>query len=112
MSQQAIASLLEEVTPSNETSFSKRNQARLAELQNVLRNRSWALGLNLLIDMVVVAERDSAFAEQFQQWLDRKESTLLLWKLVSRFESQFSNPLDYDNAKASIDAASAILKFG
>lgn len=111
MSHQAVASLLKEVMPSNKTPFSEKNRTRLSELQNILRNRGWTEGSNLLVDMVVVAERDSAYAERFKKWLDRKGSTILLWELTRRFEGQYTQAIDYDNAKAAIDAASAILRF-
>lgn len=86
-------------------SFLRSNESTVGQLNLIMRDRGWFKASHMFLEMVIVAERDSSFAEQFQRWLNREESTLLLWKLTEQFRSGFHCENSYLDARAGIDAA-------
>lgn len=90
-------------------SFKDRNEKKIRQLNLIMRKRGWYNASHMFLEMVIVAERDSEYARQFQSWLDKEGTTLLLWDLTSRFLNQYKSENEHFDAKAGIDAASAIL---
>lgn len=91
------------------SSFLEKNEDRIGQLNLIMRDRGWFSASHMFLEMVIVAERDSAFAQQFQKWLDKKGSTLLLWSLTEKVQSGFATENAFLDARAGIDSANNIL---
>lgn len=92
------------VTKAPET-FLEKNESTIGHLTRIMRSRNWFSAARMFLEMIVIAERNREFAEQFQRWLDREESTLLLWSLTEQFRLGFHCENSYLDARAGIDAA-------